>query len=204
MGPEESGAPPGARRLGDGFTAFLTLACLALAVLVALLAWQNLRLKRTVAELRRSAAPAGALAPGDRFVPPVLAGADGAERAVDFAASRTTVLLVFSSRCPACAETLPKWRALVPAYTGRPGLDVLGVEIDAGANDASAIPPGALGFPVYTVVRDGASLDKIPYIPAVVLVDAAGTVTWTLYGIPNESAIDEMRKRLDEAAQAGS
>ena len=178
----------------DPFTIFLLVACLALSALVVVLAWQNWTMKRELARAHSPEAP-DALAPGD-VVPAfdVVDPSGKAERIAFGDGTPRTLLLVFSTTCPACKLNMPIWNELL-ARPVPPSMRVVGIQTDAGAEHAEGSP--ALPFSVFTLDRShGASLEKIPFIPATVVLDPQGTVVAAWFGVLTESQQAELARQL--------
>lgn len=179
----------------DGFNLFLMAACLALAALVLLLAWQNRTLKARLAASEAARLPADALKIGDRVDPFSLSGPGGRSESVEFTAGGPkTLLLVFSGQCPACEKTLPLWNDLfAPAAT--PAVRVLAVRTD---RDEASLAASSLRFPVMDLgPRPPGFLERIPYVPAAVLLDGHGLVVKVWFGMPSEEQLGEMRIALE-------
>jgi thiol-disulfide isomerase/thioredoxin len=117
--------------------------------------------------------PVATLVRGDVVAPFELEGVDGVSRRVEFAKGQVTVLLFFSSGCPACHEMLPAWNR---AFARRPrNMAVIGVIIDTP-------PPHffervAVAFPVLRA-SGRAFLDqlKVARVPITVRVAPGGKV----------------------------
>lgn len=176
----------------DWFTRIVTVAALALALMVVFLARQNRELKRRLGE---PAAPVDALEPGERLGPVRLVDADGRTRPLTLAEDGgPTVLLFFTPTCPACRETLPVWRSIVASLEAP--ASVLGVDL---------APPGSPGarealgaddwpFPVVRVDPEGsAGLARIAWVPATVIVGGDGVVQRVWFGALDEAGQDELR-----------
>lgn len=174
----------------DWFTVALVLGCTVLAVLVILLSKQNRELKARISELSTGAAQT--LEPGEPLGSLVLVDETGQARALEFGdAGEPTLLLVFSTQCPACEQTFPVWERFLEA--GAPGVHVLGVSVDP----RSELPATPLPFPIYGVDRDAsASMEKMPFIPATVLVGADGTVAWAWFGQLDADRLEELRNAM--------
>ena len=102
-----------------------------------------------------------------------------------------TLLLVFSPDCPACEQTFPFWEYLVEGAP--PTLRVVGLCV---GDD----PPPSLSFPVYTL--PGAApecLQRVPLVPASLLVDGEGRVVRAWYGVLETGDEDVL---LNEVAAA--
>lgn len=186
----------------DRFPLFLGIACAALAVLTVLLTVQNLSLKSKLAAAAAAAnaTPPGALKAGDTLDAFDVVDATGQSTHVDFGAQKTTLLLVFSSTCGACRETLPKWNRLLADAASTP-VHVVGIQTDfqhaeaSGPSSTLSIPD--LRFPVFGFAEaQGEPLTKFPMIPAAALVDASGSVKAVWFGVPNENQVSELRHAL--------
>lgn len=184
----------------DPFVAFLVVACLGLAVLTFLLARQNRTLKARLAEESRLATrQADALKPGDLVKPFAVVDGSGHKSTIGFGEGEAkTILLVFSSTCPACQETIPRWKAILGSgSTG--AVRILGVQTDHPdpSKSAAALVLPALPFPVYSEESPGTELmKKVPYIPATVVVDAKGVVAQAWFGVPTSEQEEELRQVL--------
>lgn len=163
----------------DPMTLVLVVACLVLSGLVVVLAWQNWSMKRQLSSAsHRPELPPDALKPGDRLDPFEVVDAAGAPVRIDFGdASPKTLLLVFSTTCPACKTNMPNWNELL----GQPlpqDWRVVAIQTDQGTHSTP------LPFSVYSADRDHAALlDKVPFIPATVLVGSNGEVLSTWFGV---------------------
>lgn len=187
-------ADGGARR--DPFTLFLVVACTALAVLVVLLALQNRSLKAQLSA-RASAPPADGLKAGDVVRSFEVVDAVGVKSTVAFPFGGKTLLLVFSSTCRACEETLPIWDRLIGE--GLPnGVRLCGMQTDlASGNAAAPLATPALAFPVYgPAVPRGEPMTKFPFIPGAAVLDGGGRVLGAWFGVPTDAQIDELRAAL--------
>jgi len=181
----------------DRFTLFLGVACAALAVLTLLLAWQNRSLKAELAAAA-GAPPAGALKVGDTLNAMDVVDATGQKTHVAFEGQGETLLLVFSSTCGACRETIPVWNRLL-ADGASSTVHVVGIQTDfqhaAGAGGTLPIPD--LRFPVFGSAEPrGEAMSKFPAIPAAALIDGKGAVKSVWFGVPNESQVAELRRAL--------
>jgi peroxiredoxin len=181
----------------DRFTVFLVVACAALAVLTLLLAWQNRDLKAQLATAL-GAPPVGGLKAGDTLVPFDVVSATGETTHVTFEGQRQTLLLVFSSTCGACRETIPVWNRLFADGVSSK-VQVVGIQIDlqhdASTGSTLAIPD--LRFPVFSAANPaGAPMSKFPAIPAAALVDAKGAVKSVWFGVPTDAQVSELRSAI--------
>lgn len=183
------------------YTVFLTVACLALAGLVVLLALQNRRLKGQVTDMQSELAVAEAgkdknlLAVGDLFPAMDLQDGDGdaMSLAFDGGGAPRALLLFFSLDCPACQETLPIWEELYRDFDV-PDVDVIAVRL--GIPDTGPHHDGPMGLPVF----DPVDLDAVPVdrllIPATLVVDSHGFVEGAWYGVPTDRHLGEMESML--------
>ena len=181
----------------DRFALFLGVACTALAVLTLLLAWQNRSLKAELAAAL-GAPPPGALKSGDTLSPFDVMDATGNKTHVAFDGRGKTLLLVFSSTCGACRQTIPVWNRLLAE--GVPSaVRIVGIQTDfprtPGSGEPLAIPD--LKFKVFgTAETSGALSSKFPAIPAAALVDDNGLVKSVWFGVPSDQQVSELRRAL--------
>ena len=182
---------------GDRFTIFLVVACAALAALTLLLAWQNRDLKAQLAAAL-GAPPVGGLKAGDTLAPFDVVNATGDKTHVAFEGQGETLLLVFSSTCGACRETIPVWNRLFADGVSSK-VQVVGIQVDfqqtSGTSATLAIPD--LRFPVFgTGGTERELMSKFPAIPAAALVDGSGAVKSVWFGVPTEAQVSELRSAI--------
>jgi len=181
----------------DHFPLFLGIACTALAVLTFLLAWQNRSLKAELAAAL-NAPPPGSLAVGDTLDAIDVVDATGNQSRLAFDGPGETLLLVFSSTCGACRETIPVWNRLL-ADSGSSPVHVVGIQTDfpRTAAEAATLSIPDLRFPVFgTAEAHAASLAKFPAIPTAALFDGKGAVKAIWVGVPTESQVSELRRAV--------
>jgi thiol-disulfide isomerase/thioredoxin len=184
----------------DRFGGFLAFASVALAVLVVLLAVQNRGLKKDLSACRASHAgdsvPSDALAVGETLDRVPVFDPGGNPTLLEFD-SGTHVLLIYSSTCPACEETLPLWNGWLDEGTFGTAT-VRAVRTDPpSAESPSEASPAALRLPVLLVDRSGANpLRRVYLVPCTLVVGPGGNVRLAIYGVPTE----EDRERVREAA----
>lgn len=167
------------------FNFFLISACFALAVLVLFLAWQNRKLKEEIEVLMTPQVPPTALKQGDTMEPLNFVHETGKDVLLGFGEGRT-LLLIFSPKCPACAETIPVWNDMIEEVPST--IRIVGLRLAAEVES-----PIVTAFPVYLPADGGSGLaGKIPYIPATLLVDGQGVVKWVKYGAPTDAELKEL------------
>jgi len=72
---------------------------------------------------------------------------------------------------------------------------VVGIRTDSAAAHAGGDP--ALPFAVFTIDRSrGASLERIPFVPATVVLDPLGTVVAAWFGVLTEAQQAELGRHL--------
>jgi len=189
-------ADPGARR--DSLTNVLLVGCVALAACVVVLAWQNLSLKRQLVSAAHAGVDPDALAAGDFVEPFEVVTAEGARVRIAFdEEQQRTLLLVFSSTCPACESNMPVWNVLLAGE--RPAsVRVLGIQTDlaAGAAPHDGGPP----CPIYAVGPPArAPFDRLPYVPATVVIDREGRVRDVWFGVLGADQQAELQREIAEA-----
>jgi hypothetical protein len=170
------------------FNIFITSACIALAALTLVLAWQNRKLKDEISRLQAPKIPPEAMKAGDKLERLSFLDEAGNPVTIDFGASESkTLLLIFSPKCPACAKTIPIWSELLqePPATTR----VIGLRMGEKPAEEGAVLP----FPVYAADESGSGLaGKIPFVPTTLLLDEEGTAEQLWYGVLDEAAQKEL------------
>lgn len=185
------------RRGVDAYGVFLVVACVALAGLVVALTIQNRSLKQQLAHA--GGPPPPQFEAGDTVAPIPVVADTGETKTIAFGEGESnTLLLVFSSTCPACKEAVPVWRELL-ATPPPSGIRVVGVQTDrldknpAAASELAASFP----FPVFGYKRAaGDPLAKVPFIPAAIVVDAKGIVVNAWFGVPGDDALAGLKAAL--------
>jgi len=178
----------------DRFPLFLGVACMALAVLTLLLAWQNRSLKAELAAAR-GAPPPGSLVVGDTLAAFNVVDEAGNRTQVAFDGQGETLLLVFSSTCGACHQTIPIWNQIL-AKGASNAIHVVGIQTDfpRAPSDTTKLAIPDLRFPVFGAAEPGAApMPKFPVIPAAALVDGKGAVKAVWFGVPTDAQVSELR-----------
>lgn len=188
----------------DLFAVFLSAACVVLAVFVLLLAWQNRSLKQRLAAAQTASAP-DSLRAGDRLPAfDVVAAGSGEKTHVGFGVDgERTLLLVFSPDCPACRQNMPTWREILTTSSPA-GYRIMGIRTAlAGHGENSSQQEEVLPFPVYTT-ESKAPLEKVPYIPATVVLDRDGTVLKVWFGMLTPDQATELKQQLATTTTSSS
>ena len=173
----------------------LAVACIVLIVFVFLLARQNRACKAQISALAMDGVrnDLSALAAGDVIEPFDAVAVSGETTRIAFGTGEPrTLLLVFSSDCPACERTTPAWNRVLGR--GDPSsLRILGIRADTPLPEVSEVTEETKDFLVYTM---SAPLESIPYVPATVLLDAHGTVMNVWYGALDATQEAELHAAL--------
>jgi peroxiredoxin len=155
----------------------MVMITLALLIVVnGLLAWQNVALKEQLTVAGRGEA-AHSIAAGDRLDGLEVLTPSGVRRSVFLAPGPGPILLlVFTTSCPHCENTLPVWNRLVRLFTEE-GIEVLGVSLDDTDRTAAYTASHEIRFPVASVLdREYIAAHGIDGVPATILADPGGTV----------------------------
>jgi len=81
---------------------------------------------------------------------------------------------------------------------------VVGIQTDRDESGGSSLVTQAFPFPVYGIERDRPNpMDRIPYIPATVVLDARGTVERVWFGVLTADQQEELRRQIGPDAVAG-
>jgi thiol-disulfide isomerase/thioredoxin len=160
----------------------------------------SLKSKLAAAVAAANALPPGALKAGDMLAAFDVVDAAGQSTQVEFGGRQATLLLVFSSTCGACRETIPMWNRLL-AEAPSTAVHVVGIQTDfqqtAGKSESAALSVPDLRFPVFGSANpQGELLSKFPMIPGAALVDATGAVKAVWFGTPTEAQASELRHAL--------
>lgn len=158
------------------FTMFLVMVCVALAAEVSLLVRSNRNLRRQLAE--SSAALQGNtlnIHPGKPFDLPPLVNEAGDEFRVEFGSDQPrTLVLVYSSSCRACVETIPIWNAMLPA-AGSEAIRV--VPILLGSEESLPVTASPIATSSYRVADgEDAFMRRVLKVPTTILLDRNGVV----------------------------
>jgi thiol-disulfide isomerase/thioredoxin len=113
------------------------------------------------------------LKPGDEVAPFEAEGVDGVVRRVEFGQDQVTILLFFSSGCPACHKMIPEWNR---AFARRASnLAVIGVIVDSPPPRFFEMVP--ISFPVLrSPGRDFLDRFKVARIPLTMRVASSGKI----------------------------
>lgn len=192
----------------DWFTPFLMVACIALGVVVVLLSRTIARQSadraalheelvevnnKLAAEMQRTS-----VRRGDVFGVITLRAADGTETPTRFDwGDRSTVVLVVSGGCDACAVNLEAWRDVLAQP--HPHCDVVLITVDE-------FPPGetaaldALGVDRFVAV-DGrtSTLGGLRLVPATILIGPDGVIERVWHGVVSDAVAAEMSEALARA-----
>jgi hypothetical protein len=176
----------------DSLTNVLLVGCVALAVCVIALAWQNLSLKKRLSapmhgEERETLAQGEVVAPFD-----VVTTAGEKVRVAFDEGQERTILLVFSSTCPACKQNMPLWNEILGGEHSA-SVRVLGVQTDLAPGGTPHV--GGPPCPIYALGEHGAPpFDRLPYVPATVVLDHEGRVETAWFGVLDETQQSELRR----------
>ena len=162
-------------------TVVLYLVLFGLAAEVVVLGVQKRKQKEMIDDLLagedRPAPVLTALAVGDRLDPlPELAALDGSRQRLPFGAGQSRrLLLVFNTRCPACAETVASWNRLAGSVGER--AQVVAVTSDPLEEIAEYRRQRNLSYATFSLgSADYKEVLQVGFVPQTILVDAVGTV----------------------------
>ncbi len=179
----------------DSLTNVLLVGCVALALCVIALAWQNMSLKKRLSAPGHVGEEREMLGQGEVVAPFELETPTGETFRVAFdQGQERTVLLVFSSTCPACKQNMPVWNELLGGEHSA-SVRVLGVQTDLAVGGTPHVdgPP----CPIYAVgKRAGPPFDKLPYVPATVVLDRDGRVRSAWFGVLDADQQTELRREI--------
>lgn len=180
MGGPNKGISMNLKKLG-GYSVFLHLVLVALAVQVVFLVNENKKL------ITRNQPPQ--LAEGEQLEPMPVQELGGPETVLSFGASQEeTVLLVYTTTCPVCEENQVAWRELYDRFDDH--YNILGISIGELESSATYASAHSLPFPVFvpTQPQGFSTRYKIPAVPQTIHLDRDGKVKNQWAGpLPQES-----------------
>lgn len=179
--------PP--RRIG-WYSVFLHLALVALSIQVVVLSNRG-----TLPE------PIERVAIGDVVEPFAARDLAGGQRTLDpKGGDRDTLLLVFTTSCPACQENIPSWVELWERY--QRDYEIVGVSVDEPEATVDYVARNLLPFPV-VVPDDSEGFPRrygIPGVPHTLWLSPEGRVREVWGGILGPDQLDELAHRQAEMA----
>jgi len=169
---------------------------------VALLVRQNRSLRAQLESLSSQAAEAGRTGGpevGSQAAPLDLIDPNGAPARLVFGGQprRTTLVMIATAECPACAQTLTLWKkALVEAPSE--SVRSIALTLEDPAPLEAKLQKAGLSSPVYKVAPGEASTRswKIKVVPLTVVVDPSGKIDRVWEGTFSDEAFQSLRKAL--------
>lgn len=165
------------------------------AAIIVVLSFENQSL---VQEARRLRGQRRLPHPGDA-VPVVRApGLAGDTVTLGGGPDRRELLLIFSTSCEFCLETLPTWDAIARDLPTRvKGLGLYGVSLDADSATRTYVALHHLRFPiVHFPTERAATTYRAIGSPITLLIDSAGSVRYARAGVLNAGAVDSLYAAL--------
>ncbi len=171
----------------SGFRVWLDRALSLVTALLVVVASYVVVAERLIPYLRKDPVPVGT---GETLAEPLhfeaLTGGRASSRAgaeLRLPAGRPVLLLVFSSRCPACYANLPAWKRVLEERDDRVSVVAVGLERSRQAVTAYAAQylPGATAAVPWRPQRFAETLG-IEVVPFTALVDSAGTLLFSRQG----------------------
>ena len=176
------------------YSVFLHLALVALSAQVVVLTHRN-----TPPE------PIARIAEGDMVEPIAIHELAGGERTLELAGNdRDTLLLVFTTSCPACQENIPSWVELWNRYHTR--YDIVGISVDEPEATIDYVARNVLPYPV-VVPDDAEGFPRrygIPGVPHTLWLSPEGQVREVWGGILDPERFDALapqQAQIDETSK---
>ena len=182
---------------GSGYQVTLHLILAGLATLVVMLVTENRDLRSP-----RSSAPSASPAVGDLLLPIETKDLEGRDVELTFSDSdRETMLLVFTTSCPACKGNLPNWLALQEQLGER--YDVVGISIDSLDATRSYVRDQELPFKVFVPTDpDRFRSDyALPGVPETIHAGVDGRVEGSWLGVLPEGFLESFAAETAELAE---
>ncbi len=170
------------------YSVFLHLILIAFAVQIVFLTRENRALRAAL-----TPAPPPQLEVGELLEPLAVVDLDGRKSELDFSGEQN-VLMVFTTRCPYCAQNQPAWNELYARFQDR--YRVLGIAVGDVESVKTYAEKQGLSYPV-VVPADAMSFPKsykIPSVPTTVLVGADGRVKKVWNGMLNGDSYDVLEQ----------
>lgn len=169
------------------FTAFVTVACVVLCVLLLLARAANHRLQGSFSEAMEMVGSAG-LAVGEHVESLAVAASRGAASGIDaknllqFEDGRLgTVLLLVSGGCDLCRLSLPYFTRITD-LAEKQRLVACAVQLDAAAETDLKFD-GSDGFPIVAAEHSERTwLRRAPIVPAIIVLESRGGVVKAYFG----------------------
>ena len=179
-----------AKRKTGFYGPFLHASLLGLAVVVLLLVDENRRLERAAQASRGEAVQAGDLLPAL-----TVHDLEGNATELTFeGGDRESLLLVFTTSCPACKENLPHWRQLWDRHADR--YRIVGVAIDDLDSTRTYVAEHEMPFPVYVPEspREVPRRYGITGVPQTLHLGTDGRVKQSRLGVMNEDFAERLAR----------
>ena len=175
----------------DAYFISLHIALVALCVVTVLLAIDNRRLKQPAS----GGFDAGGPVVGQSVQPVPWETLDGGQQTLELAGGeRDSLLLVFTTECPACRENQTAWRGLHQEVGN--DVEVVGISLSALDDTRTYRDTHQLSFPVGVPTDPGsfASQLAITGVPMTIRVGADGRVQGSWSGILSKQQISEVTR----------
>ncbi len=140
--------------------------------------------------------PIRSIAAGDSLKPIAVRDLAGDAQTLDFAdKDRDTLLLVFTTSCPACQENVSNWVEVYERFHER--FDVVGISVDEPEATQEYIVRNLVPYPVVvpTDVEGFPRRYGIPAVPHTLWLSPAGTVRQVWGGILSNEQIDTLAEQ---------
>lgn len=181
----------------DTYAIFLHVVLVAMALLIARLAFENHQLKQppVIAQLEV----------GDTVAPVSVNTLDGEEQTLQWAggAAKERLLLVFTTTCPACRDNQATWRSLHERLGE--SVDVVGISLDKPEATQVYRQDHALPFPV-VIPKDLGSFSKsyeISAVPLTLHIGGDGQVKGTWLGSLSPEQVTDLETNLADRPSMG-
>lgn len=188
------------RRPSIGFTIFLGLVFVALAVEVCLLVWKNRELRHQVTRMAESS-NVPKLLEGQMVDSLTLVNESGEDSRLVFAAGQpATLIFLYSYGCGACEEMYAVWSDLVPPVV-IPSLRVVAISLDTAV--AASDSQDVMSVPVYSLLPQTESvLSNIRSVPMTLWLDQYGVVKHVWLGRLTPAVEELLRKKLTDIRES--
>jgi peroxiredoxin len=153
------------------YNLFLHVALIASVLIIGVLAKQNRDLKGGAAKT-----PQETIKEGDYFTLSDLTPVSNALR-IDSVIGKQ-LIVVFTTRCPFCRETLPLWKSISDSVKKKSNLSVIGICLDSVQMTQTYIDQQKISFPVFVPANreSFSNKNKLHTVPQTIIRNSGGLV----------------------------
>lgn len=175
------------------YNVFIHLIVLALSVFVILLSQKNKLLVEMlgVGEIEQ-------IELGDKISGMSFEDFFGNEFSLLFPKTKKSLIIIFSTTCPYCTQSIPVWKSVFEKYNKE--INILGISEDSKEAVKNYALENDISFPIYFPIEEGFSRhNKIYGVPYMILLNEEGIVEHIWRGLLKENILDEIIAALSSS-----